>query len=48
MKRSNLTTKKIAVIATVIVFIAALVYVSFFSVDIEETVVEQPINIQNQ
>ena len=46
MKRTDLGIKQIIAIVVIISFISALVYVSFFNVEVAETVVEQPITLK--
>ena len=46
MKRTNLTVKQAGVIAIAVIFISALVYVSFYNVETVETIAEQPIPVK--
>jgi hypothetical protein len=46
MKRTNLTVKQVGVIAIAVIFISALVYVSFYNVETVETIAEQPIPVK--
>jgi len=47
MKRSDLTLKQIMVVAIAVIFVAALVYVSIFDVEITETLAQQPVALDN-